>query len=100
MLHTVHSTLLTHPYCAMDRWVDNPFASLVSEGVPVCLPARPAFVRGSVATSGRVERKTQASQGLHERIAKSRCGSTCFRQWFFKTSTAFSSDFLMLRPQN
>ena len=39
--------------------------SLVSDSVPVCLPSRLACVRGSVATSGRVERKTQASQGLH-----------------------------------
>ena len=49
------STLLTNPYCATDRPVDKHFTSSFSEGVPVCLPARPAFVLGSVATSGRVE---------------------------------------------
>ena len=32
MQRTVHSTLLTDPYCAMDRWVENRFTSLVSEG--------------------------------------------------------------------
>merc|ERR1712136_383269 len=32
MLHTVHSTLLTNPNCAMDRWVDNHYAMDLRQG--------------------------------------------------------------------